>query len=54
VRVNAVGFDLFAIDPKGKIFPKNKIVGISVKTRISKANKKFAPTIPLGSRKIPI
>lgn len=52
VRANTVGFDLFAIDSKGKIFPKKKIVGISVKARISKSSKSFKPTIPVGSRKI--
>ncbi len=52
VRASTVGFDLFAIDPVGGIFPKNKIVGISVKTRISKTHNKFVPTIPIGESKI--
>ena len=34
VKVNTVGFDLFAIDSAEKIFPRNEIVGISVKTRV--------------------
>jgi len=52
VRANAVGFDLLAIDLKGKIFPKNQIVCISVKARISKKKKIFRPTIPVGAQKI--
>lgn len=52
VRASTVGFDLFVIDRKGKFFPKNKIIGISVKARISKSHNKFVPTIPVGSSKI--
>ena len=29
-----------------------KIVGVSVKARISKSHERFAPTIPIGSEKI--
>jgi hypothetical protein len=52
VRANTVGFDLFAIDTNGKILPKDKIIGISVKARISKLHKSFKPTIPIGSAKV--
>lgn len=52
VRARNIGFDLFAIDSRGKIFQKNKIIGISVKARISKTYKKFVPTIPIGSKQI--
>lgn len=52
VRASTVGFDLFAVDKKGKFFPKNKIIGISVKARISKSHDKFVPTIPVGFSKI--
>jgi len=52
VRASTVGFDLFAIDSNGAIFPKDKIVGISVKARISKLHKNYKPTIPVGSEKI--
>ena len=51
-RASIVGFDLFVIDSKGTIFPKDKIVGISVKARISKKHKNFVPTISMGSKKI--
>jgi hypothetical protein len=51
-RASIVGFDLFAIDANGTIFPKDKIVGISVKARISKLHKNYKPTIPVGSEKI--
>ena len=51
-RASTVGFDLFVIDAKGIIFPKEKIVGISVKARISKTHKNYKPTIPVGSEKI--
>lgn len=54
VRASTVGFDLFAIDKTGKLLPKNKIVGISVKARISKSHNKFIPTIPIGSEKVKI
>ena len=53
-RASTVGFDLFAIDADGEIFPKDKIVGISVKARISKIHRKYKPTIPVGSKKIEI
>jgi hypothetical protein len=53
-RASTVGFDIFAIDANGKIFPKDKIVGISVKARISKTHKNYKPTIPIGSKKIEI
>ena len=52
VRASMVGFDLLAIDKTGKIFPTNKLVGISVKARISKSHKKYVPTIPVGSSEI--
>ena len=52
VRAKTVGFDLFAIDPNGRYFDKDKIVGISVKTRISKEHRRFVPTIPIHSEKI--
>ena len=52
VRASSVGFDLFAIDSIGKVFPKNKIVCVSVKARISKRHKNYRPTIPIGSRKL--
>ena len=48
VRAKTVGFDLFAIDLTGDILPKNEIIGISVKARITKSS----PTIPVGSSKI--
>jgi hypothetical protein len=51
-RASIIGFDLFAIDANGTIFPKDTIVGISVKARISKSHKNFKPTIPVGSDKI--
>ena len=34
VRAHNIGFDLFAIDTKKKVFRTENIVGISVKTRI--------------------
>ena len=52
VRANTVGFDLLAIDQTGKLFPKKKLIGISVKARISKTHKRYRPTIPMGSAKI--
>jgi hypothetical protein len=51
-KAGTVGFDLFAIDAVGRIFPKGKIVGISVKTRFGKKHGSFRPTIPIGSAKI--
>jgi len=52
VRASTVGFDLFAIDSKGGLLPKNKMIGISVKARIAQSHRAFAPTIPMGSEKI--
>lgn len=52
VRASSIGFDLFAVDKNGKIFPKGKIACISVKTRISKRYRKYRPTIPVGSKKL--
>lgn len=52
VRASTVGFDLFAIDHNGTIFPKDKMIGISAKARISKSQKNYKPTIPVGSEKI--
>ncbi len=52
VRACSVGFDLLAIDPTGKIFPKNKIVCISVKARISKNARLYRPTIPVSPEKL--
>ena len=52
VRASSIGFDLFAIDSTGEIFPKNKTVCVSVKTRISKRHKSFAPTIPIDEKKL--
>jgi hypothetical protein len=37
-RASTVGFDLFAINAHGEIFPKDKIVGISVNSRIPIVN----------------
>ncbi|MCP8323475.1 MAG: hypothetical protein L6N96_04795 [Candidatus Methylarchaceae archaeon HK02M2] len=51
-KANTVGFDLFAIDSIGEIFPKREIVGISVKTRISKKTGSYKPTIALNPEKI--
>lgn len=48
-RASTVGFDLIARDRKGKVLTKNKISGISVKTRISKRAKRYVPGVPLGS-----
>lgn len=52
VRASTVGFDLFAIDKIGNLLPKDKLVGISAKARISEAHVKFVPTIPVGSTQI--
>lgn len=52
VRAGTVGFDLFAIDKTGKLLPKDKLVGISAKARISESHDKFVPTIPVGSTKM--
>ncbi len=52
VRASSVGFDLLAIDNKGKIFPKGKTICVSVKARISKRSRKYRPTIPIGSKKL--
>ena len=42
-----VGFDLFAVDRKGILFPaKARLVGISVKTRLLKGNFGYSSTIP--------
>lgn len=46
VPANTAGFDLFAIDKKGKTFTKNKIVGISVRTRMHQSR------FPLSSKKL--
>jgi len=51
VRASTKGFDLFAIDNTGQIFPQEKIVGISVKARFTNSEKPFSPTIPLQSKK---
>jgi len=48
-RAGTVGFDLLARDHKGNILAKNKISGISVKTRISKRAKRYVPGVPLRS-----
>ncbi len=52
VRASSVGFDILAVDTAGRIFPKNRIVCISVKARISKSQKNYRPTIPIGSKKL--
>lgn len=42
-----VGFDLFAIDRKGAVFPRRKrLIGISVKTRLLVGNYGYSNTIP--------
>jgi hypothetical protein len=52
VRAKTVGFDLFVMDAKKTIFPTKKLIGVSVKARISKVHEKYAPTIPMGSSKV--
>ena len=52
VRASSVGFDLPAIDSRGRIFPKSKTICVSVKARISKRSTKYRPTIPIGSKKL--
>lgn len=52
IRASSVGFDLFAIDTVGKLFPKDKLICISVKARISKRQKNYKPTIPISSEKL--
>jgi hypothetical protein len=52
VRARTIGFDLLAIDNTGRLLPKKRIVGISVKTRVSRSHKKYVPTIPIGSVEI--
>jgi len=52
VRAKTMGFDIFAIDHTGALFEKDKTVGVSVKTRISKHHARYVPTVPVGSRQI--
>jgi len=52
VRAGTIGFDLFAIDHEGKILEKEKMVGISVKMRVSKFHERYVPTIPVGSQQV--
>lgn len=43
------GFDLLALDKKGTVLTKGKLVGISVKTRLLTDNFVSAHTIPIGT-----
>jgi hypothetical protein len=43
------GFDLLALDKKGTLLTKGKLVGISVKTRLLTGNSYSAHTIPTGA-----
>lgn len=47
VRADTKGFDLFTIDNKGDILPKDEMIGISVKARFTKNSGTYSPTIPI-------
>lgn len=53
IRGPTVGFDLFAMDRQGKILrPENKLVGISVRTRLLKGNFEYSATVPIDSETV--
>jgi len=53
IRGPTMGFDLFAIDRQGRIFQsKDKLIGISVKTRLLKRKQYYSSTVPIDSKKV--
>jgi len=53
IRGPTKGFDLFARDRQGRIFQsKDKLIGISVKTRLLKEKFEYSSTVPIDSKKV--